>query len=159
MRSVSDPDSTPDTESRSDTLKLLIVEDEVSTVFAMREFFTFTGYHVDCVTSAAEAAFLLERRRYDVVITDLHLTPNRCAEGMTVLARARSLSPQSLIVMLTAYGTERSEREAYETGVNLYETKPVGLAELAARIEDARLDQSRTARPNAGEECGGGWPR
>jgi DNA-binding response OmpR family regulator len=140
-------------------LKLLIVEDEVSTVFAMREFFTFTGYQVDCVTSAAEAGFLLERRRYDVVITDLHLTPNRCAEGMTVLARARSLSPQSLIVMLTAYGTEGSEREAYETGVNLYETKPVGLAELAARIEDARHDQSRTARPNAGEECGGAWPR
>jgi DNA-binding response OmpR family regulator len=159
MRSVSDSDSNPEAESRSDALKLLIVEDEVSTVFAMREFFSFMGYQVDCVTSAPEAAFLLERRRYDVVITDLHLTPNRCAEGMTVLARARSLSPQSLIVMLTAYGTEGSEREAYDTGVNLYETKPVGLAELATRIEDARHDQSRAALPNAGEECGGGWPR
>jgi CheY-like chemotaxis protein len=158
MRSVSDPDSNPEPESRSDVLKLLIVEDEVSTVFAMREFFSFTGYQVDCVTSAAEAACLLERLRYDVVITDLHLTPNRCAEGMSVLARARSLSPQSLIVMLTAYGTEGSEREAYETGVNLYETKPVGLADLAARIEDARHNRAHAVL-NTGEECGGGWPR
>jgi DNA-binding response OmpR family regulator len=159
MRSVSDSDSNPEPESRSDVLKLLIVEDEVSTVFAMREFFSFTGYQVDCVTSVAEAAFLLDRLRYDVVITDLHLTPNRCAEGMSVLARARSLSPRSLIVMLTAYGTEGSEREAYEIGVNLYETKPVGLADLAARIEDARLDRAHAAVPNTGEECGGGWPR
>ena len=159
MRPVSSPDSNPERESQSGVLKLLIVEDEISTVFAMREFFSFTGYQVDCVTSAAEATFLLERRRYDVVITDLHLTPNRCAEGMTVLARARGYSPQALIVMLTAYGTEGSEREAYDTGVNLYETKPVGLADLAARIEDARHDQSRAALPEAGEECGGAWPR
>jgi DNA-binding response OmpR family regulator len=159
MRPVSNPDSNPEPESRSGVLKLLIVEDEISTIFAMREFFSFTGYYVDCVTSASEAFFLLDRRRYDVVITDLHLTPNRCAEGMTVLARARRLSPQSLIVMLTAYGTAESEREAYEIGVNLYETKPVGLAELAARIDGSRHDQSHAAVPNAGEERGGAWPR
>ena len=128
-------------------------------MFAMREFFSFTGYQVDCVMSAAEATFLLERTRYDVVITDLHLTPNRCAEGMTVLARARTFSPRALIVMLTAYGSEGSKREAYKTGANLYETKPVGLADLSARIEDARNDQSRAAVPEAGGECGGAWPR
>jgi DNA-binding response OmpR family regulator len=159
MRPVPNLDSNPEPESQPGVLKLLIVEDEISTVFAMREFFSFTGYQVDCVTSATEATFLLERRRYDVVITDLHLTPNRSGEGMTVLARARGLSPQAVIVMLTAYGSEGSKREAYDTGVNLYETKPVGLAELAARIDDARNDQSRGALPAANEEYGGAWPR
>ena len=144
---------------RPGVLKLLIVEDEISTVFAMREFFSFTGYQVDCARGVTEARLLLERTRYDVVITDLHLTPNRCAEGMTVLGCARSLNPQALIVMLTGYGREGAGREAYGTGVNKYETKPVGLADLAARIEVARHDQLRAALPEAGEECGGAWPR
>ena len=156
MRPVSHLDQP---ESRSGVLKLLIVEDEISTVFAMREFFSFTGYQVDSATDATEATRLLERSRYDVVITDLHLTPNRCAEGMTVLACARSLNPQALVVMLTAYASAESERDAYSGGVNLYETKPVGLAELAARIDAARSDGSSAAWPRAGGEHGGVCPQ
>jgi two-component system response regulator PilR (NtrC family) len=156
MRPVSNLDQP---ETPPGALKLLIVEDEISTVFAMREFFSFTGYQVDCAPDATEATLLLERSRYDVVITDLHLTPNRCAEGMTVLACARSLNPQALIVMLTAYASEGSEREAYSGGVNLYETKPVGLAELADRIKTARGNRSPADRPRAGGECGGVCPQ
>jgi DNA-binding response OmpR family regulator len=76
---------------------------------------------------------------------------------MTVLARARSRNPRALIVMLTAYGSEGSEHEAYSHGVNLYETKPVGLAKLAASIEAARTDRSmQTAKTNG--EWGGSCP-
>jgi DNA-binding response OmpR family regulator len=119
-------------------LRLLIVEDEISTIFAMREFFSFNGYQVDCAAGATDAMVLLDRGSYDVVITDLHLTPHRCAEGMNVLTRARRLNPGATIVMLTAYASEGSEQEAYRNGVNLYETKPVPLAKLAACIEAAR---------------------
>jgi two-component system, OmpR family, response regulator ResD len=137
--------------------RLLIVEDEISTVFAMREFFSFNGYQVDCASGEPDAMTFLDRSAYDVVITDLHLTPHRCAEGMTVLARARSRNPRALIVMLTAYGSEGSEHEAYNHGVNLYETKPVGLAKLAASIEAARTDRSRQAAKTNGE-WGGSCP-
>ncbi len=156
MRPVSNLDPPA---SRAGALKLLIVEDEASTVFAMREFFSFTGYEVDCAAGAIEGTLLLERSRYDVVITDLHLTPNRCAEGMTVLSCARRANPHALIVMLTAYASEGSEREAHRCGVNLYETKPVGLAELAARIEAARNNESPAVRPRAGGEWGGECPQ
>ena len=137
--------------------KLLIVEDEISTVFAMREFFSFNGYQVDCASDESDAMAFLDRSTYDVVITELHLTPHRCAEGMTVLSRARSRNPRALIVMLTAYGSEGSEHEAYGHGVNLYETKPVGLAKLAASIEAARTDRSMQASKTNGE-WGGSCP-
>ena len=140
-------------------LKLLIVEDEISTVFAMREFFAFTGYQVDCASSAADAIFLLDRNHYDVVITDLHLTPSRLAEGMTVLKRARRLNAQALIVMLTAYGSEESEREASDGGVDLYETKPVGLVVLAARIEAALGGASAGTPVKADGKWGGACPK
>ena len=118
--------------------RLLIVEDEVSTVFAIREFFAFNGYVVDCAACPPDAMLFLTRHRYDIVITDLHLTPYRCAEGMSVLDRARTLNPDALIIMLTAYATEGSEEDAYKHGATLFETKPIGLAELAARIEAVR---------------------
>ena len=136
MQPVSSSDHQPDASPRG--RRLLIVEDEISTIFAMREFFSFNGYHVDCAAGATDAMVLLDRGSYDVVITDLHLTPHRCAEGMSVLTRARRLNPGATIVMLTAYTSEGSEQEAYRNGVNLYETKPVGLAKLAACIEAAR---------------------
>ena len=134
------------------------MEDEISTVFAMREFFSFNGYRVDCAADEADAMALLEESAYDVVITDLHLTPQRCAEGMSVLARARGLNPRALIVMLTAYGSEGSEHQALSHGVNLYETKPVGLAKLAASIEAARGGRSPRVRTNPNGEWGGSCP-
>ena len=124
---------------------MLIVEDEMSTIFAMREFFSFTGYQTDCAATLNEAKRLLDQYRYDVVITDLHLSPNRTSEGMSVLAYARDLSPDAIVVILTAYASEGSGREARRLGVTVYETKPVGLAELAARIEAARSQRSNAA--------------
>src|SRR6478672_3356705 len=91
--------------------KLLIVEDEISTVFAMREFFSFNGYQVDCASGESDAMTFLDRSAYDVVITDLHLTPPRCPESMTRPGAARRRNPRALIVMLTAYGSEGSEHE------------------------------------------------
>ncbi len=152
MQPVSSSEHEPSTPSRG--RRLLIVEDEISTIFAMREFFSFNGYHVDCAAGATDAMVLLDRGSYDVVITDLHLTPHRCAEGMNVLTRARRLNPGATIVMLTAYTSEGSEQDAYRNGVNLYETKPVGLAKLAACIEAARSGESTEAAKTPGGEWG-----
>ena len=149
MQPVSSSEHRPDAPSRG--RRLLIVEDEISTIFAMREFFSFNGYHVDCAAGATDAMVLLDRGSYDVIITDLHLTPHRCAEGMNVLTRARRMNPGATIVMLTAYASEGSEQEAYRNGVNLYETKPVGLAKLAECIEAARPGSSKSSGKSGGE--------
>ena len=109
---------------------MLLVEDELSTVFAMREFFTQGGYDVDCASGLDEARELLEQKRYDAVMTDLHLTKFRSGEGMAIARRAREQNPHACIVMLTAYGSEAIEREAKQCGVNLFQTKPVALTRL-----------------------------
>ncbi len=156
MQPVSRTEHQPEAPPRG--RRLLIVEDEISTIFAMREFFSFNGYHVDCAAGATDAMVLLDRGSYDVVITDLHLTPHRCAEGMNVLTRARRLNPGATIVMLTAYTSEGSEQEAYRNGVNLYETKPVGLAKLAACIDATRPGASTEPANKPGGEWGDTCP-
>ena len=151
------PDSKLDPPDPDRVQRLLIVEDEASTIFAMREFFSFLGYQTDCAGKLTEATRLLDQHRYDVVITDLHLSPNRSGEGMTVLAYARDLNPDAIVVILTAYASDGSGREARRRGVTLYETKPVGLGELAARIEAARCQRSDaacvTARSEGSDAC------
>ncbi len=123
-------------------VRLLLVEDELSTVFAMREFFAHAGYDVDCASDPGDAVALLDRRPYDAVITDLHLTTHRDGEGLEIASHARRYHPHACIVMLTAYATDATAEEAARRGVDLYQTKPVELGELSAFV-DVTLHRDR----------------
>lgn len=122
--------------------RLLVVEDEVSTVFALRSFFTATGSDVDCAANPFEGLRLLDRNEYEAIITDLHLTPLRRAEGLSIAKHARCRNPRACVVMLTAYGSEAIEQEAQQCGVDIYRTKPVELPRLAGDIERVRQEHS-----------------
>jgi DNA-binding response OmpR family regulator len=127
-------------------VRLLLVEDELSTVFAMREFFAQAGYDVDCASGLNESAFLIDRHQYDAVITDLHLTVHRKGEGMRVAWHARIRNPQACIVMLTGFDHENTAEEARRCGVDMYEAKPVELAHLSAFVDFALKGDKNRAR-------------
>jgi DNA-binding response OmpR family regulator len=117
----------------------------MSTVFALRSFFALAGYDVDCAAGPRDGLLLLDRRHYDAIITDLQLTPRRNAEGIGIAAHARECNPGACIVMLTAFGSDATERRARLSGVDLYFTKPVELPELRASIDNVLVE--RTACP------------
>ena len=123
----------------------MLVEDELSTVFAMREYFARTGFDVDCAAGTKDTGVLLERIAYDAVITDLHLSPQKCADGLLVAELARARNPHAAIVMLTGYGTDATARQADRCGVDLYQTKPVALSTLRDFID--RTIAARRAAP------------
>ena len=135
------------------SIRLLLVEDELSTVFAMREFFTQGGYDVDCATGVDAALELVEQKRYDAVITHLHLTKLRSGEGMAIARRAREQNPHACIVMLTAYGSEAVEHEATRCGVNLFHTKPVALTRLSEFVTLAVRAAEHTATFQTDLKC------
>jgi DNA-binding NarL/FixJ family response regulator len=124
-------------------IRLLLVEDELSTVFAMREFFAQAGYDVDCASGPNEATLLLDRHQYDAVITDLHLTVHRAGEGLRMAWQARRRNPKACIVMLTGFDDDTTEEEARRCGVDMYEAKPVELSHLSAFV-DLALTGDRT---------------
>jgi DNA-binding response OmpR family regulator len=127
------PASTPGPRPR-----LLVVEDEISTIFALRSFFAPTGYDVDCAAGPTEGIRLLDQNAYEAVITDLHLTPARRGEGLSVAREARRRNPLACVVLLTAYGSESTEEDARRCGVDVYRTKPVELPRLTFDIERVR---------------------
>jgi DNA-binding response OmpR family regulator len=115
--------------------RLLIVEDDISAIFALRYFFALAGYEVDCAAGPAEGIRLLDHYAYDAVITDLHLLPGRHSEGLRIAHHARQRNPHACIAMLTAHGAEVSADDAIGHGADLFYTKPVELAKLTAGIE------------------------
>jgi two-component system OmpR family response regulator/two-component system response regulator QseB/OmpR-family two-component system manganese-sensing response regulator len=127
--------------------RLLIVEDNAATNFAVRAFFQSVGYDVDAVADVAGAARLLDDERYDVVITDLNLGPGD-ANGVEVISHARRVHPNACIIMLTAFGSAAAEHEARRRGADLFCTKPVGLHELGVFIDRVlRRDHSMAGLP------------
>src|SRR5262245_37616289 len=115
--------------------RLLIVEDELSIVFALREFFASAGFVVDCAMTVGECEQLLAENDYAVLITDVHLTPNRRKEGLHLVRRAHEQRPGVRAIVLTAYGSPDLEEEARQCGADAFFAKPMALPVLASTVE------------------------
>ena len=104
---------------------MLVVDDEDSTNRAMRRFFEFRGFLVDCACELEEAEALLSNYRYEVVISGLRLSPAHGSEGLRILAYAHEHCPATRTVMLVAPGHAEIEEEARSRGIDILEKSQV----------------------------------
>jgi DNA-binding NtrC family response regulator len=111
--------------------RILVVDDEDPILFAMKEYFMTQGYGVDCAREFEEAEALLANVCYSVVIADLRLTGINGVEGLELVVSVRQRSPQTRIIILTAYGSPETEKEALRRGVDAFLRKPIPLPQLA----------------------------
>ena len=115
-------------------LKLLIVEDEAAILSALEQYFASHGYAVDTAGEQAAAEALVASRRYDAVLADLRLGGSHSAEGLDIVSFVRQHSPETKVLLLTAYGSPEIEQEAWRRGVHAFLHKPLPLAAIAAEI-------------------------
>lgn len=113
------------------TMRMLIVDDEESILFAISDFFTHRGFEVDSARELAEAEELLGKNHYTVVIADLRLTGINGTEGLELISYVREKSPGTKILLLTAYGSQEIQAEAARRGVDAFLQKPKPLSEVA----------------------------
>lgn len=113
-------------------INLLLVDDEIQILSAMSRYFLACGYAVTCASTCTEAEAWLDKKPFDVVVTDLRLTDGVEAEGLRVVATARRSQPDALIVVLSAYGTTTLQIAATQAGANAFLSKPMSLAALDA---------------------------
>jgi two-component system, OmpR family, KDP operon response regulator KdpE len=110
--------------------RLLIVEDDDPTRELVSANLRAHGHTVTEAADAADALRAWDARRPDVIILDLGL-PDR--DGGVVIRHVRHDATTPILVM-SARGEERDKVAALEAGADDYVTKPVGMAELRARI-------------------------
>ncbi|MFN8600593.1 MAG: response regulator [Candidatus Binatia bacterium] len=109
--------------------RILLVDDEESVLFAITEYLTLRGHEVHRASDVQRAAELLAAHRFGCVVTDLHLTPARGADGFEVARLARDAGA-ARVVLLTAHGSPEVARDAAAFGVHRVIAKPVLLADL-----------------------------
>ena len=131
--------------------RILIVEDEDSSRFAIQDYFRSCGYVVDGAADRREAEAKLADHRYSLVITDLRLggTPNQ--EGLDVISSVRSLCSSARIFLLTAFGSPEVERQALSRGADRLLEKDMPLAEIARIALDTLSGRHDDAALTGGE--------
>jgi signal transduction histidine kinase len=122
---------------------VLIVEDEEAVAFTLREILAQEGYAVQDVHTTAEALAKLDHERFDVAVLDLRVGED---SGLTVLARLREVSPATIALILTGYGSLETAIEAMRNGAFDYLLKPCDVQELKAAIARG-LEQRQVAGP------------
>jgi signal transduction histidine kinase len=125
---------------------VLIVEDEEAVAFTLREILAQEGYTVQDVSNTAEALARVEQERFDVALLDLRVGED---SGLTVLSRLKELSPGTVALILTGYGSLETAIEAMRHGAFDYLLKPCDVQELKAAIARG-LEQRHAAGLDTG---------
>ena len=123
------------------TATLLVVDDEELVRWSLRERFRRDGY---AVVEAATAAAALEQvtSGIDLVLLDYRLPDG---DGLTVLRRIKEVSPDTPVILMTAFSTVENAVEAMKHGAYHYLNKPFDLDEVAMIVEKA-LETSQLRR-------------
>ena len=124
----------PDRAKRVST-KLLIVDDEESICFSMREYFSQHGFKVDTARELEEAEGLIKGTDYEVIIQDLRLGVDPRSDGLEIIKLVHEQNPETRIVVLTSYGSPEVEAEARRAGADAFLRKPKPLSQVAQVVQ------------------------
>ncbi|HEX3113016.1 MAG TPA: sigma-54 dependent transcriptional regulator, partial [Candidatus Eisenbacteria bacterium] len=121
------------------TVGILVVDDERTLRFTLKEGLSDEGYRVETAADGAEALEKIEREEYQLVLLDQKLPDTNGLELLkTIKARKRGVQ----VVMMTAYGQIPQAVEATKAGCYEYLSKPFELDHLKLIVRNA-LAQTR----------------
>ena len=135
--------------------KILLIDDDTSLRRVLEYNLQEEGYEVQAAASGEEGLRLFEQLRPDLVVTDMKMTG---IDGLQVLNSIKESSPDTLVIIITAFGTVDVAVEAMKAGAFDYITKPFnrealkltvkkalqfsGMAEENKRLKDALRDKA-----------------
>lgn len=122
------------------TEHILIVEDDTNILFFLERMLSNQGYRVTGVSSGEAALPLIQQGKFDLAILDLNL--GHGIGGMDVLARFRSDSADTSIILLTGNATLETAIESLRQGAHDYLLKPAMAEEIRKSVR-AGLEKRR----------------
>ncbi len=120
--------------------KLLIVDDEESTLLALKRLLGSPRLEVDVSQTLEEAEEKIRAGGYDVVIADLRLTGILGEEGLEIIQYVRDHSPQTNVILVTGYGDPAIMQRAFSLGAAFYFEKPVKSSVLTEALRSLGLE-------------------
>jgi DNA-binding NtrC family response regulator len=114
--------------------RILVVDDEANARAALSEILREEGYATETAADGFKALGKLEEFAPDVVLTDLKMPG---LDGIAFMEKAKSASPQTVFVVMTAFGSISSAVAAMKAGAENYLTKPLDYEALSAVVDRA----------------------
>jgi two-component system response regulator PilR (NtrC family) len=124
--------------------RIMVVDDEQSMRELLSIMLTKEGYGVVTADGRAQAAALLATHVVDMVITDVRL---RDGDGIEILRHVKAASPETVVIVMTAFGTTETAVAARKLGAEAYVLKPFDVDELRIVVRDA-LSNRRVREEN-----------
>jgi DNA-binding NtrC family response regulator len=118
--------------------QILIIEDDRRLREVLQKILNRKGFNVDLAENGSEGLKKIKQDSFDVALTDLKMPG---MDGMEVLQAIKKLSPQTYVIIMTAYGTIDSAVEAIRNGAFDYITKPFKTEEILIVLEKALEDR------------------
>jgi ActR/RegA family two-component response regulator len=101
---------------------VLLVDDDTTVSWAIGRFLTRRGFNVTVCGDGAEALKLLQAQSFGALVTDIQLPS---LNGLALIEWTRAESPDTRVVVMTAFGSESIRAAALRKGALLYAEKPV----------------------------------
>ena len=111
---------------------VLVVEDQESARESLAELLRGEGYEVHEAADGKAAIALVDQLDLDVVLTDLTMPG---ADGITVLRHIRDVSPQTLVIIMTAHASVETAVQAIRLGAQDYILKPLIFEEVLRKVQ------------------------
>ncbi|MBN1980837.1 MAG: sigma-54-dependent Fis family transcriptional regulator [Chitinivibrionales bacterium] len=124
--------------------RILIVDDEASIRFTLRDILEGAGYAVDEASGGDEAIAKTTTTAYPLIISDLAMPK---MDGMELLSQLVNKGHTGRVIFLTARGSQRKAVEAMKAGAHDYLTKPFDVDELLISVSKA-LESDRLSEEN-----------
>ncbi len=119
--------------------RILVVDDDRIILESLTEFLRLEGYEAAGASSFQTALTAMERQRFQLVLTDINMPDN---DGFELLRVIRQRYPDTVVIMITGYGTIESAVEAIKLGAYDYLTKPIIDDQIRLVVERALKQQS-----------------
>jgi two-component system response regulator HydG len=118
---------------------VLVVDDEPSIVESLTKIFRREGMSVLSASDGTAGLDLLRKHRVGVLLTDLMMPQT---SGMDLLRAAKTIAPETEVVLMTAYGTVETAVDAMKEGAYDFVTKPLKRAHVVRIVRNALEKQS-----------------
>ncbi|MGE5498320.1 MAG: response regulator, partial [Syntrophothermus sp.] len=120
-------------------MKILVVEDNVSSKILLLKILKKEKYEVDSASNGIEALEILNKQKFDVILTDWMMPK---MDGIELTARIRrDIKPVPAIIFVTALNSKEARNKALEAGADEYISKPYHILDIRPRIESAVMRQ------------------
>lgn len=123
--------------------RILLAEDDEIMRISVSDSLKKQGWQVEEAEDGLQALALFERHQYNLIISDIRMPG---MDGLTLLKKVRQQSPETAIVIMTAYGSVDAAIDCLRQGATDYILKPFDMDDLIIRISRILENQEVMAK-------------